>query len=187
MVTNHPEIIPNTAIAAAAAIFGSVCKLGIDDYISNKQIAATSAENRLSRAAAAEQSERKIQAQAQIQSSNSLAIAEKRQDDLSNQWWPNKDSITTVKNRVVYYKDKAQEKPTTSVSLYKDIDTSQLKKGSLVKDTLNAQSFLTPTASVNVASGLKETSSCFALDLAKDSMGAFHILKVVCKMWILWP
>ena len=40
----------------------------------------------------------------------------------------------------------------------KKVDTSQLKMGSLEEKSLSQQSFLTPLASENVASGLKHTS-----------------------------
>ena len=149
--------------------------------IAKNQIDATASENRLDREASRE-------LQAKIQNGNSLATAEKRQHEVHNQWWPRKTAINRADERVAYYRGPGQEKPTTSAALYKEIEVSQLRKGGLVKDTLNKQSFLTPPASENVVSGLKATSVFIPLplDLAKDSSVTAHLLKEIYKMLFFW-
>ena len=149
--------------------------------IARNQIAATASENLLNREASKE-------SEAQKQNSNSLAMAEKRQHDVHNQWFPRETAIKSADERVAYHSGLGQEKPTTSVALYKETEVTQLRKGGLVKDTLNEQSFLTPPASENVVSVVKSTSAFIPspLDLAKDSIVTAHILKEIYKMLFFW-
>ena len=140
---------------------------------------------------------------------DSLAKNNKIQAELSKRWIPDQELKIQLDQHSYFLNDLLQKQLTTLVD--KKVDTSQFKMGSLEKNTLiqSQQSFLTPTASENVASGLKHTSVSVSqqtesvlnphfststtshlipsvLDLSKDSIGAEHKLTVAYKMLNFW-
>lgn len=135
----------------------------------------------------------------------SLAKNNKIQAELSKRWIPDQEFKIKLDQQSYFLHDLLQKQLTTLVD--KKVDTSQFKMGSLEKNTLSQQSFLTPAE--NVASGLKHTSVSVSqqtdsvlnpslststtshlipsvLDFSKESIGAEHKLTVAYKMLHFW-
>ena len=207
VVTTHSETFLKISIAAVAAIFGTAGKLAIDNYICDKQIAATIAIEQFKINAQAELSERDITFKTESQIRKSLDAIDQSLIDQNKLWFPNREYLKTLEEDKLYNRS-FLTKPTTSVPLEKEIDLSELR-GSLVKKMLSKEGFLKSSpSSENLAAGsntfvsvsqqtqsvlnselLTSTTSDLiplSLYLVKDSIGKSSMLPVIYEMLKFW-
>ena len=225
MLVQNPGIFFKSALTAISSIAAGVGWVVHDDFKNRHKIEAAAELNEQQIQAQAQLNEQQIKAQAQINERliqaqenrhcremlfkdkraylESLANNKKAQTELSKRWLPDQELKIELRQHNAVLHDLLQKQSTTLVE--KKVDTSQLKMGSLEEKSLSQQSFLTPSASENVALGLKHTSVSVsqqtdsvlnpslltsttshlipsALDLSKDSIGADEKLRVAYKM-----
>ena len=209
MLSQNPGFFFNGGLTAISGIVGGVSWMLHVDSQNRRNIQAAAALNEHQIQAAAALNERQIQAQEKVALLESVANNNKIQAELRKRWIPDQKLKTRLEQQNDFLHDLLQKQSTTLID--KKVDTSQLKMGSLEKNTLSSQipSFLTPAASENLASGLKHTSVSVSqqtdsflnpglststtshlipsvLDFPKDSIGAEHKLTVAYKMLHFW-
>ena len=209
MVSQNSGLFFQGGLTAITGIIGGTGWMVHDNYQNSRKIEA-----------AADLNERQIQAQADTHCREmllkertvlleSVANNNKTHAELSKRWLQDQELKIQLKQQNVFLYDCLQEQKQSTRLLDEKVDTSQFKMGSLEKNTLSEQSFLTRGASENVASGLKHTSVSVSqqtesvlnphfststtshlipsvLDLSKDSIWAEHKLTVAYKMLNMW-
>ena len=220
MASQNQGFFIQGGLTAITGIIGGTGWMVHDSSQNSRKIQAAADLNQSQIQAAADLNERQIQSQADTHCREMLlkertVLLEsvdnnnKTQHELSKQWIQDQEFKTQLKKQSTFFYDSLQELKQSTRLLDEKVDTSQLKMGSLEKNTLSEQSFLTRGASENVASGLKHTSVSVSqqtesvlnpkfptsttshlipsvLDLSKDSIGAEHKLTVAYKMLNFW-
>ena len=212
MVSQNSGFFFQGGLTAITGIIGGTGWMVHDNYQNSRKIEA-----------AADLNERQIQAQADTHCREmllkettvlleSVANNNKAQTELNKRWLQDPELKTQLKQQNGFLYDCLQKQKQSTRLLDEKVDTSQFKMGSVEKNTLSEQSFLTRGASENVASGLKHTSVSVSqqtesvlnphfststtshlipsvLDLSKDSIGggsSEHKLTVAYKMLNMW-
>ena len=209
MVSQNSGFFFQGGLTAITGIIGGTGWMVHDNYQNSRKIEA-----------AADLNERQIQAQADTHCREmllkettvlleSVANNNKAQTELNKRWLQDPELKTQLKQQNGFLYDCLQKQKQSTRLLDEKVDTSQFKMGSVEKNTLSEQSFLTRGASENVASGLKHTSVSVSqqtesvlnphfststtshlipsvLDLSKDSIWAEHKLTVAYKMLNMW-
>ena len=227
MVSQNKEFFFKGGQTVITGIAGGTGWMLYDNYQNGRKIEAAAELNQCQIQAAAELNQCQIQAAAELNERQinthcremllkertvlleSVANNNKTHAELSKRWLQDQELKIQLKQQNVFLYDCLQEQKQSTRLLDEKVDTSQFKMGSLEKNTLSEQSFLTRGASENVASGLKHTSVSVSqqtesvlnphfststtshlipsvLDLSKDSIGAEHKLTVAYKMLNFW-
>ena len=219
MVSQNPGFFIKGGLTAITGVVGGTGWMVHDNYQNGRKIQAAAELNQCQIQAAAELNERQINTHCREMLLKertvlleSVANNNKTHAELSKRWIQDQELKIQLKQQNAFLYDCLQEQKQSTRLLDEKVDTSQFKMGSLEKNTLSEQSFLTRGASENVASGLKHTSVSVSqqtesvlnphfststtshlipsvLDLSKDSIGggsSEHKLTVAYKMLNMW-